>query len=286
MGMFNLTSYLNVHNAVPKAKTLNEINDALRIANIKAIELDKKCYHKSVYSNPFRKEARRLRLMKHFLEFGIENIEPTTIGLKVNNKYLLGWKKNKWKVIGNNKWYYYQSVPHFIGKFMFGKEIIEVIPSKESIEEATKMAEEMGTLKNSITEGDGNVAGFLGEVLVRKLLKAEQKNTYDYDLVLKDGKTVDVKTKRTKVKPRLSYECSVAKLNTRQKCDYYAFIRITKTMSRAWFIGLIPKNTYFSNSKFMKKGEVDEDNDFTVKSDCYNMSIDNVLAYSEHKKYR
>jgi len=164
--------------------------------------------------------------------------------------------------------------------------MITIIPSKESIEEAKQLAKEMGKLNNSITKGDGNIAGFLGEVLVRKLLKGKQTNSYDYDLTLFDGKTVDVKTKRTKVRPKEYYDCSIAKLNTKQKCHYYAFVRILSDMSKAWFIGLIPKETYFKNSLLLKKGEIDPDNNYVVKSDCYNVSINNIEIYSEHKKYR
>ena len=163
--------------------------------------------------------------------------------------------------------------------------MITIKPSEESINEAKKLAKDMGKLNNSITEGQGNVAGFLGEVLVRKLLNANQSNTYNYDLILSDGKTVDVKTKRTGYKPKEYYDCSVAALNTKQKCDYYAFVRVMNDYSKAWFIGLIPKEKYFKSSIFMKKGEIDPDNNFTVKSDCYNMSINNIGIYSEHEEY-
>jgi hypothetical protein len=163
--------------------------------------------------------------------------------------------------------------------------MITIEPTKESIDEAKKLAKEMGKLNNSITDGKGNIAGFLGEVLARKLLNATQSNTYNYDIILSDGKTVDVKTKRTNHKPKDYYDCSVAALNTKQKCDYYAFMRVMNDYSKAWFIGLIPKETYLNSSSFMKKGDIDKDNNFTVRSDCYNMSINKVGTHSEHEEY-
>ena len=42
----------------------------------------------------------------------------------------------------------------------------------------------MGQLRNSITKGAGNVHGFLGEIITTQELKAEESNTYDYDIKL------------------------------------------------------------------------------------------------------
>lgn len=164
--------------------------------------------------------------------------------------------------------------------------MIRILPTASSIEEATEMAEEMGRLRNSITEGNGNIAGFLGEVLTRKLLGADQGNTYDYDIILNDGSTVDVKTKRTGVEPKDYYDCSVAALNTRQKCDYYAFVRVKDDYTFAWFLGLIPKQFYFNEARLLKKGHTDGDNGFIVKSDCYNMTISDIWSNSKHDLYR
>lgn len=164
--------------------------------------------------------------------------------------------------------------------------MIKIRTTQESVREATDMAEEMGRLRNSITSGQGNIAGFLGEVLTRKLLSAEQGNTYDYDLVLPDNSTIDVKTKRTTVEPKDYYDCSVAALNTKQKCDYYAFVRVRNDYKYAWFLGLIPKTDYFSKARLLKKGDTDGDNGFIVKSDCYNMSIADLWRNSQHDIHR
>ena len=37
---------------------------------------------------------------------------------------------------------------------------------KEDIELARKMSDNMGALNNSITKGQGNIIGFLGEIIV------------------------------------------------------------------------------------------------------------------------
>ena len=154
--------------------------------------------------------------------------------------------------------------------------MIELDITEDQILKAKGLAEDLGKLNNSITSGDGNLAGFIGEVVVADYIGAEHSNTYDYDLVSQDGKTIDVKTKRTNYPPREHYDCSVAAFNTRQKCDYYAFVRVKNDLSKVWILGFYPKQKYFVDAKFHKKGEFDASNKFTFKADCYNMPINQL----------
>ena len=142
------------------------------------------------------------------------------------------------------------------------------------INKAKAKANQMGTIKNSITKGQGNIAGFIGEEIVLNYLNEKDNNSYDYDLILKDGRKVDVKTKRTTVKPRINYDCSVAAFNTKQKCDVYIFCRILNDMSKGWILGYKDKEDYFNEARFMKKNEIDPANNFRVRADCYNVAIE------------
>jgi len=74
--------------------------------------------------------------------------------------------------------------------------------TNDHIKRANTLAKSMGTLNNSILRGEGNVAGFVGEVILAELLQADHRNTYDYDFILPSGRTVDVKTKQTTVEPK------------------------------------------------------------------------------------
>ena len=130
-------------------------------------------------------------------------------------------------------------------------------------------------LYNSILNGSGSLAGFIGEQIFMNVLGGEWKNTYDYDVIL-SGKRIDVKTKQTTVKPKSYYDCSVASYNTKQDCDAYAFVRVKKDLSVGWLLGIKPKDKYFKESTFMRKGEVDPSNNFTVRADCYNLRIDKL----------
>ena len=147
--------------------------------------------------------------------------------------------------------------------------------TSEDITKANILAEEMGQLKNSITKGQGNIHGFLGEIIVSKFLGVEISNTYDYDMVFNNTK-IDVKTKRVTTPPKDYYECSVADLNTKQKCDVYVFTRILKDMTTGWILGYLNKEDYFKKSTFLKKGEIDPSNNWKVSTDCYNLSINKL----------
>jgi hypothetical protein len=151
--------------------------------------------------------------------------------------------------------------------------MIEVVISPKMLVSARDKAADMGRLQNSITNGAGNLAGFIGELIALKVLGGKQVNTFDYDIITKDGIKVDVKTKRTSVKPLLTYDCSIAALNTKQDCDYYAFVRVKNDFTIGWYLGVYGKEAYMQDSIFMEKGTIDTSNGFVVKSDCYNLQI-------------
>ena len=78
----------------------------------------------------------------------------------------------------------------------------EILIKEDILIQARQKAREMGAIKNSITRGEGNVAGFVGELVCLDLLPSSKiNNTYDHDIDF--GKfTIDVKTKRTNYKPK------------------------------------------------------------------------------------
>lgn len=154
--------------------------------------------------------------------------------------------------------------------------MIEVLITEDMFQSATQKADDLGRLKNSIMQGQGNLTGFLGEEVALLIMGGELTNTYDYDLIDKKGAKIDVKTKLTKVKPRDYYECSVAAYNIKQRCDVYAFVRVATDYSKAWFLGTKQKESYFQEATFKKKGDVDPSNNFTVRADCYNLPINKL----------
>ena len=151
--------------------------------------------------------------------------------------------------------------------------MIELTVTKEMIESCKQKAESIGKLKNSITKGEGNLSGVLGEYLTHKqLTKSIWKNTFNYDLI-EYGVRIDVKTKRCTSAPQNFYDCSIAETSLHQHCDEYVFVRILNDMSKAWLLGRMDHKEYFKKARFMAKGEVDLNNNFTVKANCYNLQI-------------
>ena len=159
--------------------------------------------------------------------------------------------------------------------------MIEIEITQQMKKRAWRKAREMGKLNNSITKGEGNIAGFLGEEVANQIINGTISNTYDYDIISYGKVKWDVKTKRCTSKPKDYYECSVAAYNTKQHCNHYVFVRIeyiNGKWGRAWFLGAYNKSDYFQDAKLLKKGQIDPDNGFRVKADCYNLPI-NKLKY-------
>ena len=149
----------------------------------------------------------------------------------------------------------------------------EIEITLDMIDKARVKAKDMGRLNNSILQGRGSVAGFIGEQIALHCLGGTWENTYEYDIILPDGSKVDVKTKHTSVTPLPEYDCSVANFNTKQECDMYAFVRVKGDLTVGWYLGSVTKEEYFKKARFMKKGDIDPSNNYKVRADCYNLTI-------------
>jgi|TARA_R110000823_G_scaffold297798_2_gene418032 hypothetical protein len=149
----------------------------------------------------------------------------------------------------------------------------EIKITKGMLRSAEKRAAEMGILKNSIRKGAGNLVGMLGEEIVLDVMGGDLKSSYDYDIVLPDGRTTDVKTKLTTVPPLPSYSCSVSAYNIHQDCDLYTFVRVKKDLTVGWYLGSLTKLEFFNTARFFEKGAVTGDNNHKVTASCYNCNI-------------
>ena len=146
--------------------------------------------------------------------------------------------------------------------------------TKDMIKEAVVMSKDMGTLNGSLLEGQGNTWGFLGEIIAAKALAAEHKNTYDYDLITPLGHTVDVKTQRVSSIPRPQFHCNVNEHSIKQKCDYYAFVRLHSDLTTAWYLGKMGKPQFMQQAMYREKGSATTN--FIFKFNCYSITIDEL----------
>jgi len=148
--------------------------------------------------------------------------------------------------------------------------------TEEQIDRAKKLYL-FDELKGSITKGKSNIYGSLGEIIIYDLSKKNKLNvnfnsTYDYDLIIENYK-IDVKTKRTTVIPKPNYLCSISAFNTRQKCDFYFFLRIHENLKECYLLGYKSKINFFKQAIFNKKGSLDV-NGWIFKDNCYNIKIE------------
>ena len=156
--------------------------------------------------------------------------------------------------------------------------MVEVNFSQELVDQALTEAEELGKLKGSITNGDSNAIGMLGELLVQRYLDCDRTPTYDYDLVHKTWR-LDVKTKGCTCVPQDCWDASIADWNTRQDCDAYVFVRVQHLagfkdifVGKAWIFGWMPKEEYFESATFHSKGSPDpKHRTWKFSADCWNL---------------
>ena len=154
--------------------------------------------------------------------------------------------------------------------------------SEEQIKRAKNLYQ-FTQLKGSITKGQSNIYGALGEIIIYDIFKnkgfnVEFNSTYDYDLII-EGYRIDVKTKRTSVTPMPDYLCSISAFNIRQKCDYYFFLRINVDLNYCYLLGYVSKADFFSKAIFNTKGSSDI-NGWCFKDDCYNLRIDMLNEFN------
>ena len=157
--------------------------------------------------------------------------------------------------------------------------IVEVEFTEEMVERARVKAKNLGRINNSILKGAGNFAGYLGEEIVAGYIQAEitsnneGRDKYNHDLI-RDGKKIEVKSKRRSVPPQDSYDASVAETSAHQKPDIYIFTSIqfkgTKPL-KAWICGQKDAKEYFEQAHFYSQGDIDPSNGWKVSTDCHNM---------------
>ena len=149
------------------------------------------------------------------------------------------------------------------------------------IREATNWAENLGGIYNSITKGDGNYVGRLGELALAKHLGVEVEDHKDYELIYNDSK-VEVKTKRRATKPKSNYTVNIASTSRHQKPDTYAFLSVEYSdrdsggnysdLLKIWLCGYKSAEQFFEEAEFWPKGTPDPPF-FKAHSDMYVMKI-------------
>jgi len=140
-------------------------------------------------------------------------------------------------------------------------------------------AEEVGSLRGSIEDGDGNVAGRFGELVYREVFGGTIEDDYDYDILQNDVK-IDVKTTRRTVPVQPHYNAVVANWNTEQDCDIYYFVSVLgedaeEPFSKAWLCGYSTPDNFYTEAVERSKGDRDGYG-FRFPAACYTLHYEEM----------
>ena len=137
-------------------------------------------------------------------------------------------------------------------------------------------------LCNSITEGQSQIYGALGEVMVMNFFKLYYENveyvgSYDFDIKI-NGKKIDVKTIKTDKEPSKDFNANISAFNITQKTDFYLWCSVAENMKYGYIIGYLEKDEFYKIAQIKKKGEIDWGN-WMFKSDTYTTQIKNIKTF-------
>jgi hypothetical protein len=153
--------------------------------------------------------------------------------------------------------------------------------------------------------GDGNATGFTGEELIKAHVPAlrqdPENRNFDFFMEFKfsggidaNGETYlvsdveppsrftfDVKSRRIKVPPRLSFDCKIPAYQVkRQKCDAYIFTAPHESMAGGWLLGWAPKDHFRAKATLAKKGQKHASG-FTPKEDHYIITVADLYPIAD-----
>ena len=158
--------------------------------------------------------------------------------------------------------------------------VIEMKVTSSQLVRAEKLYD-FSSLRNSITKGDSQMYGAIGEIVLMDYLVAsgvptEYVGCRDYDL--KSGEvSIDVKTIRVNTPPRKEHNANISAHNTKQKTFMYFWVYVLDDMSTAWLVGWLDKETFFEEAKLNKIG-TEDGGGWVFKSDTYSIKLAHLIT--------
>jgi hypothetical protein len=158
--------------------------------------------------------------------------------------------------------------------------VIEMKVQSSQLMRAEKLYD-FSSLRNSITKGDSQMYGAIGEIvlldhLVSSGVPTEYVGCRDYDLKSGDV-TIDVKTIRVNKPPRKEHNANISAHNTKQATFMYFWVYVLEDMSTAWLVGWLDKETFFEEAKLNKIGDSDGGG-WVFKSDTYSIKLAHLIT--------
>ena len=160
--------------------------------------------------------------------------------------------------------------------------MIKIEITDEQILQAQKLYN-FKALTNSITQGESQIYGALGEVIAMHFLRSINKpvqyvGSYDNDLEI-NGKKIDVKTIRTDKEPTNDFNLNISAYNTKQETDFYLWCSVSQEMKYGYIIGYLAKDEFYRMAELKKEGEIDYGS-WVFKSDTYTTKVKNVKKFT------
>jgi hypothetical protein len=100
-------------------KTIKEVDESIKLAEINRERWVEATWHKDQASDLtfYGRELNRLYKLREFLNLKV-NIEPHASGFLIEHKFVVAFQKNKWRVKGKNKWYWYKNEKELVDKYI------------------------------------------------------------------------------------------------------------------------------------------------------------------------
>lgn len=162
------------------------------------------------------------------------------------------------------------------------------------LSEATSRAANLPIFENSHRAAAANLVGCIGEIAFEKLLEWAgipfearlDQTTEDY--ALRNGLTIDVKTKDRTVRPKSDYDNSVPLYNhSHQRPDFFFFVSLLRDKSappanasrftHAFMVGGMSYEGMQTEGTVWRAGETDQRNGTKFWTDCLNVSMSQLL---------
>jgi hypothetical protein len=155
--------------------------------------------------------------------------------------------------------------------------LIHVPVTPEMLQRADEMAEAVGHLSESETNGMYKSMGAIAELACVQYLNAELVNDIDYDLLYR-GKKIDVKSVKTHVVPNYTHNGNVFANNTVQAADYYLFTRVmyrNDKPSAVYLMAYMRPQGYYKKANLIRAGTIS--GGFHARFDMYSLEYRRML---------
>ena len=114
--MINYISHAN--RILEDCETVEQVNKLIKSAEIDRDESHIDTWHKMYDNQLYDRELCRLHKLKNFLDLGTAVEVHSHHGFLVEGKFVVAFQRNRWRVEGKNKWYWYKDVEDLVNRYI------------------------------------------------------------------------------------------------------------------------------------------------------------------------